>query len=118
MGVREVFIFLNRFLAPTFHSSRSSSSMNRSDYLIHHSTHTLPDGISLSYTLHLSNRSTLESASKRKLALVAHPWGRLGGTKNDHMVISVSRMLQKEGWDVVRYDSRGSGESEGSASWT
>ncbi|GAA5863249.1 hypothetical protein JCM5353_008120 [Sporobolomyces roseus] len=81
-------------------------------------THTLDDGVSLSYAFHPSIHSTSSSTSKRKLALVAHPWGRLGGTKNDHMVISTSRMLQREGYDVVRYDSRGSGESEGSASWT
>jgi len=104
------------FWSPTFHFPLSSSSMNTSD--TQEATHTLDDGVSLSYALHLSIHSTSSSTSKRKLALVAHPWGRLGGSKNDHMVVSTSRMLQRQGYDVIRYDSRGAGESEGSASWT
>ncbi|GAA5914513.1 uncharacterized protein JCM6883_003188 [Sporobolomyces salmoneus] len=77
-------------------------------------TTTLPDGTHLSYSVHFP----LDQSTLAKLALVAHPFGRLGGSKNDHMVQSLSRMLCKEGYIVVRFDCRGAGESEGKASWT
>lgn len=34
------------------------------------------------------------------------------------MVTAVAELLADEGYAVVRYDARGAGESEGSASWT
>ncbi|GAA5969366.1 hypothetical protein JCM3765_001284 [Sporobolomyces pararoseus] len=80
-------------------------------------THTLPDGTNLAHVLH-SPLARESSPSIPKLAIIAHPWGRLGGSKNDHMVVALSKLLCEEGYHVVRFDCRGSGESEGSASWT
>ncbi|SGY69279.1 BQ5605_C004g02985 [Microbotryum silenes-dioicae] len=54
-----------------------------------------------------------------RLALLAHPWGRLGGSKDDHVVVGVMNALVKEGYAVCRYDARGVGGSVGvSATWT
>ncbi|GAA5837433.1 hypothetical protein JCM3766R1_000443 [Sporobolomyces carnicolor] len=77
-------------------------------------TYTLSDGTALAYVAHFPR----DRQSTLKLALVAHPWGRLGGTKDDHMVRSLSRLLCDQGNIVVRFDCRGAGESRGTASWT
>lgn len=52
------------------------------------------------------------------LAIVAHPLGRLGGSWDDHVVAAVSEALLENGYDVVNFNSRGVGRSEGSASFT
>lgn len=75
-----------------------------------------PTGPNLAYSLH--RPSPTSPTAPIKLALVAHPLGRLGGTRDDHVVVSVTRLLVNQGWTVCRYDSRGAGESGGSASWT
>ncbi|GAA6009818.1 hypothetical protein JCM11491_000826 [Sporobolomyces phaffii] len=76
---------------------------------------TTADGTELSYALHRPSTPT----ATPKLAIIAHPWGRLGGSKNDHMVRSLARTLaQEEGYTVVRFDSRGAGDSGGTPSWT
>jgi alpha/beta superfamily hydrolase len=54
-----------------------------------------------------------------RLALIAHPWGRLGGSLNDHVVQSLaSCLIDKHGYSVVLMNSRGVGRSKGSASFT
>ncbi|PRQ77425.1 Alpha/Beta hydrolase fold, partial [Rhodotorula toruloides] len=48
-----------------------------------------------------------------RAALIAHPFGRLGGRKEDHVVAAIAELLADEGYAVIRYDARGAGESEG-----
>jgi predicted alpha/beta-fold hydrolase len=79
-----------------------------------------PNGPGLSYLLHQPS-SSVEGAARStttRAALIAHPFGRLGGRKEDHVVAALAEVLAEEGYAVVRYDARGAGESEGSASWT
>ena len=72
-------------------------------------------GPDLAYSLH---RPPVDPASRLKLCLIAHPLGRLGGNRNDHVVVAVAQALVEDGWTVCRYDSRGAGGSTGSPSWT
>ncbi|GAA5910925.1 hypothetical protein JCM6882_001933 [Rhodosporidiobolus microsporus] len=82
-------------------------------------TYTISNGgPTLSYAVHLPPSSSANSTVLTKAALIAHPFGRLGGCKEDHVVVALARMLADEGWAVVRYDARGAGQSGGSASWT
>ena len=71
----------------------------------------LPDGPTLAYSL-------VGPANPTRLALIAHPLGRLGGTRDDHVVRTLARMLSDAGWAVCTYDARGAGASTGSASFT
>lgn len=83
---------------------------------IEHGTHTLRAGSpTLSYDLHRPPAST---TAPRRAALIAHPYGRLGGSKDDHVVQALAHLLADEGFLVVRFDARGAGESTGSTSWT
>ncbi|GAA5826105.1 hypothetical protein JCM11251_007167 [Rhodosporidiobolus azoricus] len=75
-------------------------------------------GPTLAYTVHLPSTLSTDSSRPTKAALVAHPFGRLGGSKDDHVVVALAETLAEQGWAVVRYDARGAGESGGSASWT
>ncbi|SCV72458.1 BQ2448_3995 [Microbotryum intermedium] len=69
---------------------------------------------SLSYALTRPN-----SDPPQRLALVAHPWGRLGGSKDDRVVVAVTDALVKERYTVCRYDARGAGSSDTvAATWT
>ncbi|GAA5974090.1 hypothetical protein JCM11641_003428 [Rhodosporidiobolus odoratus] len=82
---------------------------------VHHASYTVHNGgPTLSYALHLP----CSALAPIKAALIAHPYGRLGGCKEDHVVASLVETLAREGWAVIRYDARGAGESGGSASWT
>ncbi|GAA5850865.1 hypothetical protein JCM8547_009113 [Rhodosporidiobolus lusitaniae] len=95
-------------------------------------THTIPNGgPTLAYSLHLpsppSSFSSPSSSSSRpshadapitRVALIAHPWGSFGGSRDDHVVVALARSLAMEGWAVVRYDARGAGERSGRASWS
>lgn len=73
----------------------------------------LPDGTTLAFTL-----SVPATAPPTNLALIAHPLGRLGGTKDDHVVRALAAVLKQAGWAVCTYDARGAGASTGSASFT
>lgn len=76
----------------------------------------LPNGPTITYALHTPASSPNQNV---RLALVAHPLGRLGGSKEDHVVTALAGLLSNElGYIVCRYDARGAGESTGSASWT
>lgn len=78
-----------------------------------HGTHTLRSGgPKLAYAL------SHPPDPRRRAALIAHPYGRLGGSKDDHVVQALADVLVEEGYAVVRFDARGAGESEGSTSWT
>eukprot|EP00961_Rhodomonas_salina_P153870 2072512-Rhodomonas_salina.1 len=39
----------------------------------------------------------------RKGAVVCHPWGKLGGSMNDPVVVSVRNELARAGFTVCRY---------------
>lgn len=54
----------------------------------------------------------------RRFALIAHPWGRLGGCKDEPVTRCLAHSLASQGWTVFIYDARGVGDSKGSASWT
>lgn len=68
--------------------------------------------INLAYQIALSNGLT------SKLAIISHPLGRLAGSSTDHVVQSLRKYLLNVGFGVLIYDSRGSGESGGSGSFT
>ena len=57
-------------------------------------------------------------ASSVKLAVVCHPWGKLGGCMDDGVVRTVSRALALGGIGVCRFNFRGVGESTGSSGYT
>jgi len=76
-----------------------------------------PAGPELAYSLHRP-AAELDPTGPLRLCVIAHPLGRLGGNRNDHVVVGVTRALVGDGWVVCRYDSRGAGESTGSPSWT
>ncbi|GAA5873349.1 hypothetical protein JCM3774_005951 [Rhodotorula dairenensis] len=84
---------------------------------ITHGTYTVPQsGPTLAYSLHQPTTPAQPTATRA--ALIAHPYGRLGGCKDDHVVVSLVESLAANGWTVLRYDARGSGSSTGSVSWT
>lgn len=59
------------------------------------------------------------STSCRGLAVLAHPLGRLGGSLDDPVITYLASMLLTHAHlRVVRFNSRGVGKSDGSASWT
>lgn len=91
-----------------------SSSANQSTYpQISHDTIMLDNGPTLAYVLHRPTPSR-----PTKLALIAHPLGRLGGSKEDHVVVTVAHALAEQGYNVCRYDARGAGDSTGSGSFS
>lgn len=79
------------------------------------STLRVEDGVELAYTLRYPRQLDLPATTK--IAIIAHPYGRLGGSKDDHVVIQLSRLLARDGWAVVTFDARGCGSSTGSASF-
>ncbi|KAL9934759.1 hypothetical protein V8E36_006534 [Tilletia maclaganii] len=53
------------------------------------------------------------------LAIIAHPYGSLGGCFDDHVVCALAELLMvKRHIQVVTFNSRGVGSSTGKASWT
>ncbi|SPO19727.1 uncharacterized protein UTRI_00120_B [Ustilago trichophora] len=63
--------------------------------------------------------SLASSSSCRGLAIIAHPFGRLGGSLDDPIVTHLASLLLTHAQlRVVRFNSRGVGKSGGSASWT
>ncbi|GAA6030090.1 hypothetical protein JCM8097_009250 [Rhodosporidiobolus ruineniae] len=83
---------------------------------VEHGTYTLSNGgPTLSYALSLPSSSPNSTC---RAAIIAHPFGRLGGCKEDRVVVGLATMLAERGYAVLTYDARGAGESEGSASWT
>ncbi|KAK0561608.1 hypothetical protein OC844_003131 [Tilletia horrida] len=53
------------------------------------------------------------------LAIIAHPYGSLGGSFDDHVVCALAEhLLVQRRFEVVTYNSRGVGQSTGRASWT
>ncbi|KAH9847682.1 alpha/beta-hydrolase [Lenzites betulinus] len=75
----------------------------------------LPSGTQLEYVL---LRSSSPEASSKKLAVCLHPWSWLGGRLNDPVLQIVTEPLLERGYDVLRYNSRGVGNSKGWASLT
>lgn len=54
-----------------------------------------------------------------RLAFIAHPLGRLGGSYDDHVVRTLAAHLHKNhGYSIVLMNSRGVGGSTGSASYS
>ncbi|KAM0751611.1 hypothetical protein T439DRAFT_355518 [Meredithblackwellia eburnea MCA 4105] len=76
------------------------------------------NGPSLAYTLFTPQNESNSSPTQTKLALIAHPLGRLGGSQHDHVVQSLARSFVSQGWIVCTYDARGAGNSSGSASFS
>ncbi|GHJ85935.1 hypothetical protein NliqN6_2337 [Naganishia liquefaciens] len=60
----------------------------------------------------------LASSSDREIAIIAHPYGFLGGSLNDHVVQALKDVLCQRSVSVLLYNSRGVGKSSGRASWT
>ena len=59
------------------------------------------------------------SSSCRGLAILAHPFGRLGGSFDDPVITHLASVLLTHAHlRVVRFNSRGVGKSGGSPSWT
>ncbi|KAI5477416.1 alpha/beta hydrolase, N-terminal domain protein [Pseudohyphozyma bogoriensis] len=57
----------------------------------------LPSGISLAYIL----QQPTTPPPAPKAAIIAHPYGRLGGAKEDHVLAGVARVLVEDGWTVL-----------------
>ncbi|CED83865.1 hypothetical protein [Phaffia rhodozyma] len=55
---------------------------------------------------------------RRKLAVIAHPWARLGGSWDDRVVRHVLQIFLSVSVPTVIFNSRGAGESTKSPSWT
>uniref|UniRef100_A0A0W0FKF2 Xaa-Pro dipeptidyl-peptidase-like domain-containing protein n=1 Tax=Moniliophthora roreri TaxID=221103 RepID=A0A0W0FKF2_MONRR len=53
-----------------------------------------------------------------KLAICLHPWSFLGGRTNDPVLESLVRPLQSKNYHIIRYNSRGVGQSSGWPSFT
>lgn len=54
-----------------------------------------------------------------RIAFIAHAWGRLGGSINDHVVQALAAHLhEKRAYNVILMSARGTGKSTGSPSWT
>ncbi|CAD6912756.1 unnamed protein product [Tilletia caries] len=63
--------------------------------------------------------SLSNSPVPKGLAIVAHPYGSLGGCFDDHVVCALAEaFLVKRQFQVVTFNSRGVGQSTGRASWT
>ncbi|KAI1796933.1 alpha/beta-hydrolase [Ganoderma leucocontextum] len=89
-----------------------------------HDTVRLPSGTTLEYTL-IQPRSSSSRPDLRedqhvakKLAICLHPWSWLGGRMNDPVLQLLAEPLLENGYDVIRYNSRGVGKSTGWASFT
>ena len=72
-----------------------------------------PNGASIQTRLFAGPRAT----TPRRLVVIAHPLGRLGGSWNDAVVGGVQEALRSS-CDVVQVNSRGVGKSTGSATFT
>lgn len=70
--------------------------------------------VSLAYQLSLQP----QSLPSNKLITISHPLARLGGSKNDHVVQTLASYFFDLGFGVLIYDSRGSGDSGGSCSFS
>jgi alpha/beta superfamily hydrolase len=55
---------------------------------------------------------------KNICAIISHPYGPLGGNLNNNVVVAAGSSLSELGISILRYDSRGSGRSNGRTSWT
>ena len=68
--------------------------------------------------------ATLEAAitppgpSSARLAVVCHPWGKLGGCMDDGVVRTIARALAADGVGTCRFNFRGVGASSGSSGYT
>ncbi|KAJ7716723.1 Alpha/Beta hydrolase protein [Mycena maculata] len=58
------------------------------------------------------------SGVERKLAVLLHPWSRLGGRMNDPVLLELQAPLHAKGYHVLRYNTRGVGRSTGWGSFT
>ena len=61
------------------------------------------------------HQAVLEKANgtAKGLAYVAHPHPMFGGTMDNKVVQTVSRAFVQSGWDCLRFNFRGVGQSEG-----
>ncbi|KAK5171741.1 uncharacterized protein LTR77_003377 [Saxophila tyrrhenica] len=59
-----------------------------------------------------------ERHSRRRGAIVAHPYAPLGGCYDDPVVLSVAETLLGEGYVVGTFNFRGAGESGGHTTWS
>lgn len=90
-----------------------AQSMTSQCQTVEHGTFSIsPDGPTFAFALHHPTQAD------HRAALIAHPYGRLGGCKEDHVVVALAEKLASAGWRVLRYDARGAGASTGSVSWT
>ncbi|KAG2157998.1 Alpha/Beta hydrolase protein [Suillus bovinus] len=74
----------------------------------------LPTGVTLQFDMYYP-RPELDS---KKLAIILHPWSRLGGNMHEPTVEVLTRLLQDKNYYVIRYNSRGVGKSTGWPSLT
>ncbi|EIW57676.1 alpha/beta-hydrolase [Trametes versicolor FP-101664 SS1] len=74
----------------------------------------LPSGTTLEYVL----LQPTSANGPKKLAVCLHPWSWLGGRMDDPVLKIMTEPLLEQGYDVLRYNSRGVGKSKGWASLT
>ncbi|KAI0789879.1 alpha/beta-hydrolase [Abortiporus biennis] len=77
----------------------------------------LPSGLELEVTLSIPQQNINEE-SLVKLAVCLHPWSWLGGRMDDPVLCSIQDPFLQQGYHVLRYNSRGVGQSSGWPSLT
>ncbi|GJE94577.1 alpha/beta hydrolase [Phanerochaete sordida] len=76
----------------------------------------LPSGLKLEVSLSLPPETL--SSPLSKLAICLHPWSWLGGRMDDPVLHALKAPLSRAGYCVLRYNSRGVGQSTGWPSLT
>jgi len=56
--------------------------------------------------------------TSRRIAIIAHPYGPLGGTLHDPVVQHIAAVLVSHGFITATFNFRGCGHSKGRTSWT
>jgi len=77
----------------------------------------MPSG-KLTLELEFIEPSSQSRDGGNKLAVLLHPWSRLGGRMTDHVLHGLSGFLRGSGYHVVVFNSRGVGQSSGWPSFT
>jgi len=78
----------------------------------------LPSGLKLEASLSIAQAPPEGDTADTKLAVCLHPWGWLGGRMTDPVILASKDSLLSGGYHVLRFHSRGFGNSPGWPSLT
>lgn len=77
------------------------------------------DVVEVAAGVHIQTEYWQEPRSAARIAFIAHPLGRLGGSYNDHVVQALAdRLHKRHSYSIVLMNSRGVGSSTGAASYS